>query len=262
MKITQNHPFHLVDQSPWPLLGSISIFSFIIGLIKWFHLHQTNLLLLRFITNSLIIYQWWRDITRERTFQGKHTLKVTLGLQWGIILFITSEIFFFIAFFWAFFHSSLSPRIELGINWPPKQIKPFNPLEIPLLNTLILLTSGLTITWAHHRIIENNYTQSLQGLSITVILGFYFTLLQIYEYYEAPFTIADRVYGSTFFITTGLHGLHVIIGSIFLFVCLIRLFYNHFSCTHHFGFEAAAWYWHFVDVVWLFLYITIYWWGR
>lgn len=261
MKLIKNHPFHLVDQRPWPLLGSLRIFSFIIGIIKWFHLHETNLLFLGTITNILIMYQWWRDIVRERTFQGLHTIKVTIGLRWGIILFITSEVFFFLAFFWAFFHAALAPRIELGLNWPPKGIKPFNPLEIPLLNTLILLSSGLTITWAHHRIIENNYNQSLQGLTLTVILGFYFTLLQLFEYIEAPFTISDRVYGSTFFITTGLHGLHVIIGSTFLLVCLIRLYYNHFSPTHHFGFEAAAWYWHFVDVVWLFLYISIYWWG-
>lgn len=261
MKLTKNHPFHLVDQRPWPFLGSLRIFSFIIGIIKWFHFHEINLLLLRTITNILIIYQWWRDIIRERTFQGLHTIKVTTGLRWGIILFITSEVFFFLAFFWAFFHAALAPRIELGINWPPKGIKSFNPLEIPLLNTLILLSSGLTITWAHHRIIENDYNQSLQGLTLTVVLGFYFTLLQLFEYKEAPFTISDRVYGSTFYITTGLHGLHVIIGSTFLFVCLIRLYYNHFSSIHHFGFEAAAWYWHFVDVVWLFLYISIYWWG-
>lgn len=261
MKQLKNHPYHLVDFRPWPLLGSLGTFSMIIGLIKLFHLHNPNLLLSGLLIISLIIYQWWRDITREGTFQGLHTYKVTQGLRWGIILFITSEIFFFLAFFWSFLHSSLAPRIELGINWPPKGIETFNPLEIPLLNTLILLTSGLTVTWAHHRIIENDYNQALRGLLLTVILGFYFSLLQIYEYLEAPFTIADRIYGATFFITTGLHGLHVIIGSSFLFICLIRLFYNHYSKSHHFGFEAAAWYWHFVDVVWLFLYILIYWWG-
>nr|AML26114.1 cytochrome c oxidase subunit III [Curculionidae sp. BMNH 1274272] len=257
----KNHPFHLVDQSPWPILGSLSMFSMMMGLIKWFHLFNPNLLLLSLLTNILIMYQWWRDITRESTFQGLHTMKVTTGLRWGMILFITSEIFFFLAFFWAFFHSSLSPNIELGLTWPPKGINPFNPLEIPLLNTLILLSSGLTITWSHHSLMENNYIQSIQSLLITVILGFYFSILQMYEYIEAPFTIADSVYGSTFFMTTGLHGLHVIIGSSFLMICLIRMYKNHFSHNHHFGFEAAAWYWHFVDVVWLFLYISIYWWG-
>nr|AXS66399.1 cytochrome c oxidase subunit 3 [Curculionoidea sp. 8 KM-2017] len=257
----KNHPFHLVDNSPWPLLGSFSTFSLMMGLIKWFHFNDPSLMLLGTMTNLLIMYQWWRDITRESTFQGLHTIKVTTGLRWGMILFITSEIFFFLAFFWAFFHASLTPSVEIGLNWPPKGILTFNPLEIPLLNTLILLTSGLTITWSHHSIMENNYNQALQSLMITVILGFYFTILQGYEYLEAPFTIADSVYGSTFFMTTGLHGLHVIIGSTFLMICLIRLYKNHFSSNHHFGFEAAAWYWHFVDVVWLFLYISIYWWG-
>nr|AEP27626.1 cytochrome c oxidase subunit III [Brachytemnus porcatus] len=261
MKTKQNHPFHLVDRSPWPILGSLSLFNFMIGLIKWFHLHNSSLFIYSSITTLLIMYQWWRDIVRESTFQGHHTLKVTMGLRLGMVLFIISEIFFFIAFFWAFFHSSLSPSIELGMNWPPKGIKPFNPLEIPLLNTLILLSSGISVTWAHFSIIENNYTQSFLGLLFTIILGILFTILQAFEYLEAPFAISDGIYGSTFFMTTGLHGLHVIIGTIFLFVCLIRLYYNHFSSTHHFGFEAASWYWHFVDVVWLFLYISIYWWG-
>lgn len=259
---SKNHPFHLVDYSPWPLLGSLGTFTILIGFIKWFNFNQINLIILGIIINLIIIYQWWRDIVRERTFQGLHTTKVTIGLRWGMILFITSEVFFFIAFFWSFFHARLTPRIELGIIWPPKGINPFNPIEIPLLNTLILLTSGLTITWSHHRLIENNYNQALQSLILTVILGFYFTILQGFEYIQAPFTISDRVYGSTFYITTGLHGLHVIIGSRFLFICIIRIYKNHFSSTHHFGFEAAAWYWHFVDVVWLFLYISIYWWGR
>nr|QNV11537.1 cytochrome c oxidase subunit III [Cryphalus piceae] len=257
----KNHPFHLVDQSPWPLLGSFSVFTLLMGTIKWFHLFNANLMMIGLIATLLIMYQWWRDITRESTFQGLHTLKVTKGLRWGMMLFITSEIFFFLGFFWAFFHASLSPSIELGLQWPPMGIFTFNPLEIPLLNTLILLTSGLTVTWAHHSLMENNYTQALQGLTLTVILGGYFTLLQGFEYWEAPFSIADSVFGSTFFMTTGLHGMHVLVGSTFLMVCLSRLFSNHFSMNHHFGFEAAAWYWHFVDVVWLFLYIAIYWWG-
>nr|UUG47451.1 cytochrome c oxidase subunit III [Ips nitidus] len=257
----QNHPFHLVDQSPWPLITSFSVFSMLMGTIKWFHLFDNSLFISGLILTSISSFQWWRDIVREGTFQGHHTLKVVHGLRWGMILFITSEIFFFIAFFWAFFHSSLSPSIELGMNWPPKGIYPFNPLEIPLLNTLILLTSGLTITWAHHSLMENNSKQAIQSLTLTVALGFYFSVLQAYEYAEAPFSIADSVYGSTFFMTTGLHGLHVLVGSTFLFICLLRMLKNHFSLNHHFGFEAAAWYWHFVDVVWLFLYISIYWWG-
>nr|AKR07166.1 cytochrome c oxidase subunit III [Pseudorhaetus sinicus] len=257
----KNHPFHLVDASPWPILGAFSAMITMVGIIKWFHLFNLNLLLLGFTVTSLIMYQWWRDISREGTFQGLHTYPVVMGLRWGMILFITSEVFFFISFFWGFFHSSLAPTIELGMNWPPKGITPFNPLQIPLLNTLILLSSGLTVTWAHHSLIENNFNQVTQGLSLTVILGIYFTLLQAYEYKEAPFTIADAAYGSSFFMATGFHGIHVIIGTTFLAVCLLRHTKNHFSSIHHFGFEAAAWYWHFVDVVWLFLYISIYWWG-
>nr|YP_010034204.1 cytochrome c oxidase subunit III [Agelasta perplexa]QOW83743.1 cytochrome c oxidase subunit III [Agelasta perplexa] len=261
MSTFKNHPFHLVDVSPWPLLGALGAMTMMMGLINWFHFYEINLLLLGLTITSLIMYQWWRDITREGTYLGLHTYNVTMGLRWGMILFITSEVFFFISFFWGFFHNSLSPSIELGMIWPPKGIQTFNPIEIPLLNTLILLTSGLTVTWAHHSLMENNYTQALHGLILTVILGFYFTLLQAYEYIEAPFTIADTVYGSSFFMATGFHGLHVIIGSTFLLVCLIRHYLNHLSSIHHFGFEAAAWYWHFVDVVWLFLYISIYWWG-
>nr|ALO76140.1 cytochrome c oxidase subunit 3 [Aphodius sp. APH01] len=261
MSLHKNHPFHLVDVSPWPLLGALSAMITMMGIIKWFHFFDSNLFLLGFLVTIMIMYQWWRDITREGTFQGLHTLKVTLGLRWGMILFITSEVFFFISFFWGFFHSSLSPSIELGMMWPPKGITPFNPLQIPLLNTLILLTSGLTVTWAHHSLIENDFNQTTQSLMLTVILGIYFTILQGYEYLEAPFTIADSVYGSSFFMATGFHGLHVIIGTTFLATCFYRHYNNHFSSIHHFGFEAAAWYWHFVDIVWLFLYISIYWWG-
>nr|AOY39570.1 cytochrome c oxidase subunit 3 [Scolytinae sp. BMNH 1043133] len=257
----KNHPFHLVDYSPWPLMGSFSTFIMLMGFIKMFNYSEYKLLMLGMFINYLIMFQWWRDITRESTFQGNHTMKVCKGLRWGMILFITSEVFFFIAFFWAFLHSSLSPSMEIGLNWPPKGIKTFNPLEIPLLNTLILLSSGLTITWAHHSLMENNYTQTLFGLTMTVLLGIYFSILQSFEYIEAPFSIADSSYGTTFFMTTGLHGMHVIVGTTFLTVCLMRLKNNHFSSIHHFGFEAAAWYWHFVDVVWLCLYLLMYWWS-
>nr|YP_009967177.1 cytochrome c oxidase subunit III [Chalcidica minea]APO08595.1 cytochrome c oxidase subunit III [Chalcidica minea] len=262
MSMNYNHPYHLVDYSPWPLTGAIGTLTLVSGLVKWFHDFNMNLLILGYIITILTMYQWWRDIYRESTFQGKHTILVLKGLRWGMILFIISEVFFFISFFWAFFHSSLSPNIEIGAIWPPLSIYPFNPFQIPLLNTIILITSGVTITWAHHALMENNFTQMFQGLLITIILGSYFTILQAYEYYEASFSIADSIYGSTFFMATGFHGLHVMIGTTFLLVCLIRHKNNHFSKNHHFGFEAAAWYWHFVDVVWLFLYISIYWWGN
>nr|UBN08926.1 cytochrome c oxidase subunit 3 [Panesthia sloanei]UBN08939.1 cytochrome c oxidase subunit 3 [Panesthia sloanei] len=261
MSSHNNHPFHLVDKSPWPLTGAIGALITLTGLIKWFHLYNNQLIFIGLMIMILTMIQWWRDIIREGTYQGLHTKFVTKGLRWGMILFIISEVFFFISFFWAYFHSSLSPTIEIGSLWPPVGIQPFNPLQIPLLNTAILLSSGVTVTWAHHGLLENNYNQSFQGLFLTIILGIYFTALQAYEYLEASFTIADSVYGSTFFMATGFHGLHVIIGTTFLLTCFLRHLFYHFSSNHHFGFEAAAWYWHFVDVVWLFLYISIYWWG-
>uniref|UniRef100_A0AAU7YTA5 Cytochrome c oxidase subunit 3 n=2 Tax=Cheilosia TaxID=173981 RepID=A0AAU7YTA5_9MUSC len=261
MSTHSNHPFHLVDYSPWPLTSAIGTMTLVSGLVKWFHQYDMSLILVGMMITILTVYQWWRDVSREGTFQGLHTYIVTLGLRWGMILFILSEVLFFSSFFWAFFHSSLSPAIELGTMWPPLGIIPFNPFQIPLLNTTILLASGITVTWAHHSLMENNHSQTTQGLFFTVLLGIYFTMLQVYEYIEAPFTIADAIYGSTFFMATGFHGLHVLIGTTFLLICLIRHFNNHFSKNHHFGFEAAAWYWHFVDIVWLFLYVSIYWWG-
>lgn len=262
MIIKSNHSFHLVDQRPWPLTGALAAIIITTGIVKWFHTFSPNLFLIGISLLALTCYQWWRDISREGALQGLHTSIVIKGLRWGIILFITSEVLFFFSFFWAFFHRSLAPTVEIGLKWPPTGVTPFNPFQVPLLNTIILLSSGVTVTWAHHAIIENNHSQAVIGLIVTIILGIYFTSLQALEYWEAPFTISDSSYGSTFFIATGFHGIHVIIGSTFLLICLLRLISFHFSASHHFGFEAAAWYWHFVDVVWLFLYISIYWWGR
>nr|QBF44134.1 cytochrome c oxidase subunit III [Chaoborus sp. ZK-2019] len=261
MSTHSNHPYHLVDYSPWPLTGALGAMTVTSGIIQWFHLLDMKLFIIGNLITLLTMYQWWRDISREGTMQGLHTLTVAYGLRWGMILFIISEVFFFVSFFWAFFHSSLSPTIELGSYWPPMGIYPFNPFQIPLLNTAILLTSGISVTWAHHSLMMGNFTQTTQGLFFTIILGIYFSMLQAYEYMEASFTIADSVYGATFFMATGFHGIHVLIGTTFLLICLIRHLTFHFSKIHHFGFEAAAWYWHFVDVVWLFLYISIYWWG-
>lgn len=257
-----NHPFHLVDNRPWPLVGSIGAITLTSGIILWFHKISISLFYLGFIVIRLTIIQWWRDVSRESTFQGLHTKKVILRIKWGIILFITSEVLFFASFFWGFFHRRLSPNVEIGLQWPPIGIKPFNPINIPMLNTIILLSSGISITWAHNALINNNFTQTIQGIFITVILGIYFSILQYYEYIESSFCISDSVYGSTFFIRTGFHGIHVIIGTTFILIRLIRSYIIHFSRYHHVGFEAAAWYWHFVDVVWLFLYISVYWWGR
>nr|UGS80508.1 cytochrome c oxidase subunit III [Polypsocus corruptus] len=260
--LNQNHPYHLVNMSPWPLTGALAALFMTLGMIEWFHNSKTILMTIGLMTLILTMIQWWRDIIRESTFQGHHSFKVSKGMRWGMILFITSEVFFFISFFWAFFHSSLAPNIELGLNWPPQGLSPFNPTQIPLLNTLILLSSGVTITWAHHALLKNLQTQTILSLYLTIILGIYFSILQGYEYMEASFTIADSIYGSSFFMATGFHGLHVIIGTIFIIISLMRHMSPQFSSSHHFGFEAAAWYWHFVDVVWLFLYISIYWWGN
>ena len=256
------HPYHLVDESPWPLIASIGAFFLTCGLVKWFHINSANLIFLGLIIILITIIQWWRDVSVEGAFQGLHSSIVELGLRYGIILFIVSEVLFFSSFFWAFFHSSLAPTIELGSVWPPLGLSPFNPLEVPLLNTIILISSGARVTWAHHSLISGNHGSASLGLIITIILGLYFTCLQAFEYYEASFNLSDGAYGSTFFVATGFHGLHVIVGTLFLLVCYLRINKGHFRPIHHFGFEAAAWYWHFVDVVWLFLYITIYWWGR
>nr|AFI23518.1 cytochrome c oxidase subunit III [Coridius chinensis] len=261
MKTHNNHPYHLVDPSPWPLTASIGSMTTTTGMVVWFHKNEMYVLWIGLGILMLTMLQWWRDIVRESTFQGKHTMKVVEGLKIGMILFIISEVFFFISFFWGFFHSSLAPTVEIGMIWPPKGIITFNPMEIPLLNTMILLCSGITITWAHHSLMMANHSQTTKSLFITIMLGVYFTMLQGYEYMESSFCISDSIYGSSFFMATGFHGFHVIVGTTFIAVCLFRHMKYHFSSKHHLGFEAAAWYWHFVDVVWLFLYISIYWWG-
>nr|AMO26960.1 cytochrome c oxidase subunit III [Amynthas sp. 1 LZ-2016] len=254
-------PFHLVEYSPWPLTSSLGAFTLAIGLASWFHGYGMSCFLIAILLIIMSMYQWWRDVVREGTYMGHHTSPVAVGLRWGMILFITSEVMFFLAFFWAFFHSSLAPTPEIGCSWPPTGINPLNPFSVPLLNTAVLLASGVTVTWAHHSLMEGSRTNAIQALTITVMLGAYFTILQAGEYAAAPFTIADSVYGTTFFVATGFHGLHVLIGSSFLLICLLRTLLHHFSNGHHFGFEAAAWYWHFVDVVWICLYLCIYWWG-
>lgn len=254
-------PFHLVEFSPWPLLASFSILSLPIGLIYIIRNSNFNLLIFGLILTIIISALWWRDVVRESTYQGFHNYFVTKGLKIGVILFILSEICFFFAFFWAYFHRRLAPSVEIGAHWPPTGIFTLQAFQVPLLNTSVLLLSGVSITWAHHSIEEGDYNSSIKGLLITVILGVYFLILQYGEYCETMFSISDGIYGSCFFIATGFHGLHVAVGASFLFVCLLRLFFYHFNKNHHVGFLAAAWYWHFVDVVWLFLYVRIYWWG-
>jgi cytochrome c oxidase subunit 3 len=263
-QITQKHSFHLVTPSPWPLLAAAAVLTLVFGAVLYFHFYKLGVptLLLGLILLLAIVSAWWRDVIREATFEGSHTTIVQRGLKLGMLLFIVSEIFFFFAFFWAYFHSSLAPTIEIGSIWPPQGIVTFNPWGIPLLNTCILLLSGVTITYVHHSLVNGNFTATQEGFLWTIILAFLFTLLQIYEYLEAPFSISDGIYGSTFYMATGFHGLHVIIGTIFIAICFIRFIFHHFTRQHHVGFEAAAWYWHFVDVVWLFLFVSIYWWGQ
>lgn len=259
----QKHPFHLVDLSPWPLFSSLSALACTTGGVMFFHGYTGGGELLSLGLVSLIygMSVWWRDVIREGSYQGHHTDAVQHGLRFGMLLFIVSEVMFFMAFFWAFFHSALSPTVEIGCMWPPLGITVINPWEVPLLNTCLLLSSGAAVTWAHHALLGNDSKNVQYGLIVTIILAMVFTGFQAMEYIEAPFTISDGIYGSTFFLATGFHGFHVFVGTLFLIVCLVRSYWNEFTPTHHVGFEAAAWYWHFVDVVWLFLFITIYYWG-
>nr|QKZ95161.1 cytochrome c oxidase subunit III [Habrobracon hebetor] len=253
------HPYHLVTLSPWPLIMSFSLIILMIGLIKWFSEYNNYLMILGYLLNLLVMFQWWRDVIRESTFQGNHNFYVMKGLRLGMILFIISEIMFFLSFFWSYFHMFLSPSIEIGNLWPPKNILIFNPYNIPLLNTLILLSSGVSITWCHYSMLMNNLKESKYSILITMLLGIMFIFFQYMEYKESYFSIADSIYGSVFFLMTGFHGFHVIMGIIFIFISMIRFFNKHYSTIHHLGFETSTWYWHFVDVVWLFLYLFIYW---
>lgn len=250
--LLQNHPFHLVTPRPWPILISFTLFNILIITIKCFHKLNYSYSLI-FLNLILCTYQWWRDIIREATYQGHHTLNVYKAIRLGIILFIISEIIFFFSFFWAYFHSFLSPSTEIGQLWPPSGVSPFHPFDIPLLNTIILITSGLSVTWRHQAMININFKECKKRLILTILLGVYFTRLQLIEYHYSYFTFVDSIYGNVFFISTGFHGIHVIIGTIFLFYSYIRLKSYNFSSVHHFGLEAAIWYWHFVDIVWLFL---------
>nr|UZT67573.1 cytochrome c oxidase subunit 3 [Oberthuerella sharkeyi] len=261
MSFYYNHPYHLVTMSPWPLLTSLSMMIFMIGSIYMFNYKTFMLLFIGLLSIILCSFQWWRDIIRESTFQGLHTKKILISLKLGMFLFIISELLFFISFFWSYFHSALSPNIELGNLWPPKNIKQFNPYKIPLLNTIILLSSGISITFCHYSILNNNYKKSLISLLITISLGLIFMIIQMFEYSNSLFCMNDSIYGSMFFLTTGFHGSHVMIGLIFLMTVLFRLLNMHLSMNHHYSFEASSWYWHFVDIIWIFVFSIIYWWN-
>ena len=275
------HDYHLVNPSPWPFIGAVGALIMAIGGVAWMQMLKGGALRLFwidmanpwlfFIGLAIVLYTmfaWWSDTIKE-AHQGDHTQVVSIHLRYGMIMFIASEVMFFVAWFWAFFDASLfsgeaiqASRVAYtGGIWPPKGIEVLDPLHLPLYNTVILLLSGTTVTWAHHALLHDDRKGLVNGLILTVGLGIIFSAVQAYEYAHAPFNFKDSIYGATFFMATGFHGFHVIIGTIFLAVCLFRALKGHFTAKQHFGFEAAAWYWHFVDVVWLFLFACVYVWA-
>jgi cytochrome c oxidase subunit III len=276
---SQNHDYHLVEPSIWPLIGSIAAFTMLGGLVLLMHDHVAGPWVMGLGVAGVIatFWFWWADVIRE-AHGGFHTPVVQLHLRYGMILFIASEVMFFVGWFWSWFDFSLFPRpleVVEGVTsnmigqdgamallqWPPKGIEVLNAFDLPLINTLILLCSGTTVTWAHHALLNGNRKGLIQGLWLTIALGILFSFIQAYEYSVAPFGFGGSNYSSAFYMATGFHGFHVLIGTIFLMVCLGRAYKGHFTPRQHFGFEAAAWYWHFVDVVWLFLFIVVYVWG-
>jgi len=259
----QAHPFHLVSPSPWPLYTCVSMLTLTTSAVLNMHGFSSGEFSLTLAVVSVICSMsfWFRDVISEATYLGNHTLAVQRGINMGVALFIVSEALFFLGIFWAFFHSALSPTVELGAQWPPKGIQAVNPFELPLLNTVILLSSGVTVTYAHHSLIQGNRKGTLYGLVFTIALAFVFTVLQGAEYAVSCFTISDGVFGSCFYFATGFHGIHVVIGTAFIAVGFWRVLAYHSTENHHLGFEASILYWHFVDVVWLFLFVSLYYWG-
>jgi cytochrome c oxidase subunit 3 len=265
-----HHPYHLVEPSPWPAVGSASALTMVVGGLLYMHEVPGGIWVLLLGVLGLIttLVFWWRDVVHESR-SGDHTDVVSKGLRIGMVLFITSEVLFFFAFFWAYFWGALvhpHPEVIEGYSWLPAGAHPVDTWDVPFLNTMILLLSGCTVTWAHHAVRENDNRTAFKALVITVLLGILFTAFQAYEYvhvihHPQGFTITSGIFGSTFYMATGFHGFHVMVGTTFLIVCMMRAWYGHFRPDKHVGFEAAAWYWHFVDVVWLFLFAWVYWWG-
>jgi cytochrome c oxidase subunit 3 len=267
MAHAKNHDYHILPPSIWPLFGAVSAFVMLFGAVLWMHGSGPWMGLIGFAGVLYVMFAWWSEVVHEGQ-TGDHTPVVRIGLRYGFILFIMSEIMFFSAWFWTFFKHALypmgpmSPLVD-GV-WPPEGITTFDPWHLPLINTLILLLSGCAATWAHHALVHENANRRdmKQGLILAVLLGALFTVFQAYEYSHAAFGFAGNIYGASFFMATGFHGFHVVIGTIFLTICLIRTYKGHFTAEQHVGFEAAAWYWHFVDVVWLFLFAAVYIWGQ
>jgi len=263
MKKKPKHLYHIVSPSMWPLSIAISLFFSVIGLVRLLHFDSSGkwFFVLGLSYTSAGAFLWWWDVIKEATRLGYHTSVVQRSHKIGFILFIVSEVMFFFSFFWAFFHFSADPSVYIGCLWPPEGIEPLNPKRIPLYNTYILLFSGATITYTHYSVIAQIKKNTDFGFWSTLLLAVLFTCNQEFEYQVSTFSIADGVYGSTFFMITGLHGLHVIIGTIFIYICWWRFKFQHFKPNHHLGLEFAIWYWHFVDVVWLFVFTFIYYWG-
>ncbi len=271
------HPYHLVRPSIWPLMGALAGFLLACGAIMY--MHKVHLfadpangvegfnvglsgIFVGLAAVLLVMFFWWKDVVHEAVAEKAHTPIAKVGFRYGMALFIASEVMFFVAFFWAFFSSAFYPTEFIGYVWPPAGMHVIEPFDLPFMMTLILLLSGCCVTWAHHAILEGDKKGLAMGLALSAFLGFFFMGFQVYEYAHAHFTFNENVYTSAFYMATGFHGFHVIVGAIFLFVCWLRALKGHFTAESHFGFEAAAWYWHFVDVVWLFLFIAIYWWGN
>ncbi len=264
MAHAKNHDYHILNPSIWPFLGALGGFIMLGGAVLWFHDITPWVFAIGLALVLFVMYGWWSDMIAEAE-AGDHTPVVMLGLRYGMILFIISEVMFFVAWFWNFIKNALYPLSDnypaVDGQWPPAGIETFDPWQLPLINTLILLCSGAFATWAHHAIQHDDRKGLVRGLIGAIVLGVLFTVFQAIEYAEAPFSFSGNIYGASFFMATGFHGFHVIVGTIFLAVCLIRALKGQMNSKHHLGFEAAAWYWHFVDVVWLFLFATIYVWG-
>ncbi len=263
---TKTHDYHILEPDVWPVIGAFSALTFTTGMVFFMHDMANWKIILGLGVAGLIatFFSWFGNIIKE-AHAGDHTPVVQSHLRYGMILFIASEVMFFVGWFWSFFDFALFPSDlseVVGGQFPPKAIEAvMDPFSLPLLNTLILLCSGTTVTWAHHSLIHGDRQGLKTGLWLTICLGVLFTCIQAYEYAHAPFGFGGNTYSSAFYMATGFHGFHVLVGTIFLIVCLARTYKGHFTPRQHFGFEAAAWYWHFVDVVWLFLFVVVYIWG-
>jgi cytochrome c oxidase subunit 3 len=266
MAHVKNHDYHILPPSIWPFLSAAGAFAMLFGAVNWMHGSGPWLFLMGLAAVLYVMYGWWADVIAESN-AGDHTPVVRLGLKYGFIMFIMSEVMFFVAWFWAFFKHALYPMNTYEAStYVPPEFYQVDAFHLPLINTLILLLSGCFVTWSHHTLVEGGPRKDVAlGLILAVVLGIVFTGLQAYEYWYLldyqDWTFGGDKFFSTFFLATGFHGVHVIIGTIFLFVCWLRVRQGHFTQEKHIGFEAAAWYWHFVDVVWLFLFAAVYIWG-